>query len=87
MDSFALQMIGVDEYERSKQIMMLENIKIARILLSLNETILKLMETHDAFMIVCPKRVQLRVSWRDSHCPKWNKHPCLHKNITTLRKS
>ena len=87
MDSFALQMIGVDEYERSKQIMMLENIKIARILLSLNETILKLMETHDAFMIVCPKRVQLRVSWRDSQCPKWNKHPCLHKNITTLRKS
>ena len=86
MDSFALQMIGVDEYERSKQIMMLENI-IARILLSLNETILKLMETHDAFMIVCPKRVQLRVSWRDSQCPKWNKHPCLHKNITTLRKS
>ena len=52
-----------------------------------NETILKLMETHDAFMIVCPKRVQLRVSWRDSDCPKWKKHPCLHKNITTLRKS
>ena len=56
MDSFALQMIGFDEYEKSKQIMMLENIKIARIFLSLNETILKLMETHDAFMIVCPKR-------------------------------
>ena len=34
------------------------------LLQSLNETILKLMETHDAFMIVCPKRVQLRVSWR-----------------------
>ena len=41
MDSFALQMIGIDEYEKSKQIMMLENIKIARIFLSLNETILE----------------------------------------------
>ena len=60
--------------------------KCTQLLQSLNETILKLMETPDAFMIVCPKRVQLRVSWRDSHCPKWNKHPCLHKNITTLRK-
>jgi hypothetical protein len=64
-----------------------ENIKIPQLHQSLNETILKLMETPDAFMIVCPIRVQLRVSWRDSHCPKWNKHPCLHKNITTLRKS
>ena len=56
-----------------------ENIKIPQLHQSLNETILKLMETPDAFMIVCPIRVQLRVSWRDSHCPKWNKHPCLHK--------
>ena len=65
MGSFALQMIGVDEYETSKQIMVWENIKIARILLSLNETIFKIMETPDAFMIVCPKRVQLLVTWRD----------------------
>ena len=36
MDSFPLQMIGIDEYEKSKQIKMLENIKIARIFLSLN---------------------------------------------------